>query len=187
MERSSSQHIIHCLKWRALFCPRTNPTFHTLFFIYMGSKCGSQIEHKIIDVFGLYIIYSVTTLFFLPAPFDQYRRSRNDLAISLCRQEIIRGVPVCQTLSCTTSSIGFIPNIIIATWKIFSNNPVVDCRHCYNSTWYSFVNTIFTKQCCGEFHILVNIPVPRSKSRRSEIIDDARIALMTILITQYGL
>ena len=105
-----------------------------------------------------------------------------NLAVLLVAPPVHSSLPIRESLCCTIACIALIPHVIVATWKVL---PVV-------RLWVftvvivqlsALIHRILSKKTCCQLHLLIDIPIPSEDSRRCEVVNNAAIALVTILIT----
>ena len=105
-----------------------------------------------------------------------------NLAVLLVAPPVDSCLPIREGLCCAVACIALIPHVIVATWKVL---PVV-------RLWVlavvivqlcALIHRILSKKTCCQLHLLVDIPIPSEDSRRCKVINNAAIALVTILIT----
>ena len=134
---------------------------------------------------SLYIVHSVTALSCCVLV-SIVEAVPVDLSVSLrCAPVVVRCLPVFVSLLCAIRVVVAVPYVVVARRQVL---PVVRMRvvGVVVVELCALVHRVFAEERRSEFRVLVEVPVPCEDGARSEVVHDARVALLAVLVAPVG-
>ena len=177
-----AQQVFHCLVVASAVCSGRQPCAPLFVGVNLLVQCRGKCQRQRVVVLCLYKVHGIGTLCVYSLICEVQAVPVNLAVAFCCRPVFVLLVPVCKVLLRAVHGVGLIPYVIPAARHVF---PVCGVRvvAVVIVKLCALVHAVLAEERCRELSVVVDVPVPCEECRRRKVVDNARVALLAVLIS----